>query len=327
MNKENLNKIKADIESIDWKTLLLDTDASESFNKLHHKISESLDKHAPEQEVLIKNKRKDKPWISKGIANSIRKSKKLFKDSFRDLKQKNQNQNYMKCLNKIKRVAKLQHYQQKCKDYKQNTKKLWELINKINKKTVDKTTLIPQIKRDNITYQTGKEVCNVLAKHFASIGKSYAEKITSSQTPLSEYLNKIPINKDSMHFVPTSELEISKLINQLLNKKSHGYDKISNCLLKELHLVIINPLNIAFNKSLEEGVFPNLMKDADTVPLFKSKCRQDCNNYRPISLLITLSKLLEKIVYTRTIAFLDKHDILFNSQNGFRKKNIPVVMP
>ena len=88
-----------------------------------------------------------------------------------------------------------------------------------------------------------------------------------------------------------------------------------------MHLVITKPLNIAFNKSLEDGVFPISMKDADTVPLFKSKCRQDCNNYRPISRFITLSKILEKIVYKRTIAFLDKHNILFNSQYGFRKKH------
>ena len=88
-----------------------------------------------------------------------------------------------------------------------------------------------------------------------------------------------------------------------------------------MHPVITKPLNIAFNKSLEDGVFPISMKDADTVPLFKSKCRQDCNNYRPISLFITLSKILEKIVYKRTIAFLDKHNILFNSQYGFRKKH------
>ena len=50
------------------------------------------------------------------------------------------------------------------------------------------------------------------------------------------------------------------------NKKTYGYDKINNCLLKELHPVIISSLNIAFNKSLEEGVFPYSMKNADTVP-------------------------------------------------------------
>ena len=122
----------------------------------------------------------------------------------------------------------------------------------------------------------------------------YAEKIEKPLTPLKEYLNKIPINRNSMYLSPTCENEISKLIAQLPNKKSHGYDEINNCLLQELCPVITFPLTIAFNKSLEEGTFPDCMKDVDTVPLFKSKCKLDCNNYRPISLLITLSKLLEK---------------------------------
>ena len=191
----------------------------------------------------------------------------------------------------------------------------------MNKKTVDKSTLITKIKKDNIIYQSGSDVSNILAKHFATIGKTYAEKIKQPLTPLKEYLNKIPINSNSMYLSPPCENEISNSIGQLPNKKSHGYDKINNCLLKELRLVITFPLTIAFNKSLEEGIFPDCMKDADAVPLYKSKCKSDCNNYRPISLLITLSKLLEKIVYKRTKAFLDKHDILFSSQYGFRKKH------
>ena len=186
---------------------------------------------------------------------------------------------------------------------------------------MDKSTLITKIKKDNIIYQSGRDVSNILAKHFATIGKTYAEKIGQPLTPLKDYLNKIPMNKNSMYISPTCENEVSKLIEQLPNKKSHGYDKINNCLLKELRPVITSPLTIAFNKSLEESIFPDCMKDADTVPLFKSKCKLDCNNYRPISLLITLSKLLEKIIYKRTIAFLDKHDILFSSQYGFRKKH------
>ena len=198
---------------------------------------------------------------------------------------------YIKCLNKIKRASKLQHYQQKCIEFKNNTKKLWQLINKINKKIRDKTTLIPKIKVGNIIHESGIEVSNILAKHFSTIGKSYAENIEKSNVTLNEYLDKILMNKNSMYLSPRNEIEISKLITELPNKKSYGYDKINNCLLKELHPVIISPLNIAFNKSLEEGVFPHSMKNADTVLLFKSKCNSDCNNYRPISLLITLSKL------------------------------------
>ena len=167
----------------------------------------------------------------------------------------------------------------------------------------------------------GGDVSNILAKHFATIGKTYAGKIGQSITPLKDYLSKIPKNNNSMYILPTCENEVSRLIEQLPNKKSHGYDKINNCLLKELRPVITLPLTTVFNKSIEEGIFPTCMKDADTVPLFKFKCKLDCNNYRPISLLITLSKLLEKIIYKRTIAFLEKHDILFSSQYGFRKKH------
>ena len=122
-------------------------------------------------------------------------------------------------------------------------------------------------------------------------------------------------------FHQTTETEISKIISQMANKKSHGYDKISYCLLKELRPVITKPLEIAYNKSLQEEIFPEAMKMADTVPLFKVQSKQECNNYRPISLLITLSKVLEKIVYKRTIAFLDMHNILCNSQYGFRKQH------
>ena len=158
---------------------------------------------------------------------------------------------------------------------------------------------------------------NILAKHFSTVGKRYAEKIDKPQTPLKDYIEKIPKNDKSMYLIPVDETEIDRLIRELPNKKSYGYDKINNCLLKELCLVITHPLTIVFNKSLAEGVFPNSMKHADTVPLFKSKNNTDCNNYRPISLLITMSKLLEKVMYNRTLQFLDKHQLLFISQYGF----------
>ena len=98
--------------------------ASESFDTVHNKIIEIIDRISPEHEVHIRNKRVNKPWISKSIANSIRKSKQLFKKSLTDPCYQNRYIDYLKCLNKIKRTAKLDYYQQKCIDYKQNTKKV-----------------------------------------------------------------------------------------------------------------------------------------------------------------------------------------------------------
>ena len=63
------------------------------------------------------------------------------------------------------------------------------------------------------------------------------------------------------------------------------------------------------------------MKHADVCPLYKSKDRLDKNNYRPISLLITMSKVLEKLVHKRTYSFLERTGQIFPSQYGFRTKH------
>ena len=74
--------------------------------------------------------------------------------------------------------------------------------------------------------------------------------------------------------------------NDLVPKNSIGFDKISNKLLKRLLPALVEPLELVFNKSLMEGIFPEAMKKADVTPLFKSKDTQDSNNYRPISLIL-----------------------------------------
>ena len=111
---------------------------------------------------------------------------------------------------------------------------------------------------------------------------------------LREYLKGLKQQESSMFLHPTTQQEILTLINNLPNKTSSGYDNISNNLLKSISTQIIVPLEIIFNKSIEEGMFPSNMKKADIVPLYKSKDKQECSNYRPISLLITLSKLLDR---------------------------------
>ena len=118
-----------------------------------------------------------------------------------------------------------------------------------------------------------------------------------------------------------TETEIKNLINDLPNKLSSGYDDISNILLKKLIDVLTQPFHMLFNRSLLEGVFPVDMKLADVVPLYKSGSHFMMTNYRPISLLPTISKWLEKVVYKRVYDFFIKENLLFKSQYGFRKKH------
>ena len=143
----------------------------------------------------------------------------------------------------------------------------------------------------------------------------------NSKIDIRNYLNKIPIEKSSVFLAPCTVTELNNLIENLPNKMSSVYDDISNIILKRLKGCLAAPLTIIFNKSLHEGVFPDSMKLAEVVLLFKVRNRTILTNYHPISLLPTISKLLEKIMYTRTYNFLTKHDIIFKSQYSFRKKH------
>ena len=162
-------------------------------------------------------------------------------------------------------------------------------------------------------------ISNCLGDYFSKIGKNLASTIKDSQMSVMDYNKKIPLQTRSLFSEPTTVQEIDLLIRKLPNKASSGYDNINNLMLKELRNEICYPLSLIFNKSLTSGKFPEAMKFSDTVPLYKSKSKHERSNYRPISLLLTLSKLLEKIVYVRTYNFLTHTEQINKTQYGFRK--------
>ena len=128
-------------------------------------------------------------------------------------------------------------------------------------------------------------------------------------------------NKSSIFLNPTDIWEIKRIVNKLPVKKSSGHDNISNILLKEIIDSIAPALSIVFNKSMVTGEFPNIMKLAEIVPLYKGKEHYLETNYRPISLLTTMSKVLEKIVYQRVYTFLQETGQLYENQFGFRESH------
>ena len=140
-------------------------------------------------------------------------------------------------------------------------------------------------------------------------------------TDINTYLNKIPTNTKSIFLAPCTKVEIKRIILKLKQKKSSGYNKITNILLQDLSDVLLTPLEIIFNQSLTQGIFPDTMKLAEVVPLYKKGNPHHTENYRPILLLITLSKILEKIIYSRVYTFLNETGQIYNSQYGFRSKH------
>ena len=81
------------------------------------------------------------------------------------------------------------------------------------------------------------------------------------------------------------------------------------------------PLAYIINRSFSTGVFPKLLKIVKVIPIHKGRSTQDVTNYRPISLLSIFDKIIEKIMHKHLFAFLEYHNILFQSQFGFRRNN------
>jgi hypothetical protein len=117
----------------------------------------------------------------------------------------------------------------------------------------------------------------------------------------------------------TSQVHICDIIKSLKPKNSCDIDGISTKLLQKLANEISWPLAHIFNLSLTTGIFPSRLKSSRTVPIFKAGRSDLCDNYRPISLLSTLSKVLEKMVSVQLVNHLDRNNILYEHQYGFQR--------
>jgi len=135
----------------------------------------------------------------------------------------------------------------------------------------------------------------------------------------SHHLN-IKENSKSMYLHPITENKEEKVARSLKNKSSAGIDGIPDYIVKLCIELLKVPLTNIYNASLELGTFPDKLKIAKVIPVHKKGDTRDINNYRPIALLSIFSKLLEKLVYNRLIAFVEGNGVLTEDQLGFRTK-------
>ena len=112
---------------------------------------------------------------------------------------------------------------------------------------------------------------------------------------------------------------ILKLLKQLNPAKSAGIDNLTGKFLKEGAPVLASPITDLVNLSISLSLFPDDCKIAKLKPLYKKEAKTKPKNYRPISLLPLLSKIIERIIHNQTQEFLDKNNILYKYQSGFRK--------
>ena len=111
---------------------------------------------------------------------------------------------------------------------------------------------------------------------------------------------------------------VRRLISSLQVNQATALDGISARLLKEVGPVIVCSLTLIINLSIRSGYFPDKWRISKVLPVYKEDIKSDPNNYRPISILPIVSKIIEKVIFNKLYEYLISNNLLADSQHGFR---------
>ena len=306
----------------------LESGPNENYDKMINKIAKLKDKHLPYKFVKFnRHKHRDKKWMTYSIINSIRTRDK----KYHQLKCTNPNdpayltlkQNlgiYNGILKRLIREVKATYYHKLFETYKHDIKNTWKTISDILCKSSKNKNPIKEMKVEGKLSSNIKEICNGFNSFFVNIGPKLASEIkTSDKAHYSFYLKKAISSEFSFELVTLED--VNKLIRNLKPKESAGYDGISLKMLKLIAPSIVKPLTLIINQSLFTGAFPEKLKMAKVIPLFKKDDRLLMDNYRPVSLLTSISKVFEKVAHNQLSNYFINNKLLFKSQYGFRAEH------
>ena len=134
-----------------------------------------------------------------------------------------------------------------------------------------------------------------------------------------EFYKPLNLEENPFHSTKVSENTISDILKELKTNKATGIDNLLGCFLKDGSKVLATPITQICNLSIKLSTVPDECKIAKLKPLYKKGKKTDPKNYRPISLLPVISKILEKVIHDQTMEFVTKKNILYKFQSGFRK--------
>ena len=305
---ENPDIMKRDFELIPWQILEIFDDIDDVAYLWHTLYTETIQNHL--KVLKLKKRANNKPWIDKNMRKELNKRYRLLtkakytKDPI-DWTEYKQQRN--KCT-RLLHIAEANHWKNTF-DSCDSTKSFWKAVNTYKGKFSSK--YIGTIVKDDVRHSLDADKANVLNTHFTSVGTLLNTNSTSDNshiyriTPLA---NELVINKSIYE----------KAFNSIIkNGKASGPDNI-----KSDHIKIIGPqLSGLYNVikcSVKEYKFPSIWKIGKVTCLHKKGSKADCNNYRPITLLSSASKVLEKVILDQLTSHLNTHNLITEHQWGFR---------
>ena len=293
---------------------------NDRFADLLWKYEATVKRHMPLKKMNNKEiKLKNKPWITKEILKKIKIRNNIFAQKKKDPYNVYLKSVYNRFRNSVKndiKVSKKEYYDRYFENCKNNMKKTWAGINDLIRSS-HKIAHITQIRHNNETINDPKMMADAFNNFFANVGPNTDSEIPKTpKSPLDFLKNRVATN---FSFKVTSVHEIMTIVLQLDEKKSSGPSDVPLNVLRIAREIIVPHLVSIFNLSFKTGIFPDLMKLAKVIPIFKVGSKDSITNYRPISLLSIFSKIFEKLAHKQLNDFLILNSIFYVSQFGFQK--------
>ena len=316
-NKLDADKLTRILMTTNWNSII-EKDIDKAAEEFTSVILDAASKTIPTKTVPIRQR--DKLWVTADLKRQIRKRNRLFKRAKNqqteyDWKRWRDQRNLTTNLTKQLKKRYIETQVTTLLTNKQNPHKYHQTLRSITGKRQDQA--IPPLETsDGQTQTDDKDKASLLNEYFAA--QSNIHVPDTHPIKLTPHTPPIP----TLNSIEVTSLEVLKALNSLDPNKTTGPDELPAKILKLTAIIIAEPLAKFFNKSLRDGIFPKSWKLANVKPIFKNKgSPTDVSNYRPISLLSCLSKVLEKLVFNQIYKHLTNHNLLTDKQSGYRPKH------
>ena len=257
------------------------------------------------------------PWINEEVKSAMRSRdtlQKQLKSRRYDSLLQEQYKSAKKKVRSLIKTRKKEYYSEKLRDCKGKSSNTWKVIKEAIPKNTDETHNF-----DNV-----KEKAEEFNNYFANVGRNaYLKSQEQRNINIPDQNNHLNLASNVDRVFRPQPVDINTvtlIIKDLNNTNSCGSDGIQLKYIRDALPIIIFYITFIVNTSIVTGVFPKPWKYPYVNPFYKSGDRGDVANYRPISILPILSKVLEKIVANQLIDFLESNNLLSESQHGFRPR-------
>lgn len=317
VSDHNITNLVSILSKIQFDQVYVD-DVDLGFDNFIDILKYALDYTCPVKNYYIHDKGKTQAkWITSEIKHSSLRLKNLYwlckqdggsssRISYNEAKTKH---------NALLKRSKLAYHNKLIDNSHNKNKTVWNLVNKETGRKKIKNNI--SLNLEGSRCSDPKQLADAFVEYFANITEKKLFDHFGNSRPVSCTVSEIVNN--TFFFYPVGPNEVINIINDLKNKHNGGIDCLSVKLLKTLSTHLAQHIAHLINLSVVNCRFPNTLKKATVLPVFKKNNREDIVNYRPISLLSVFSKVFERIIFDRMFNFIDRFKIMASCQHGFRR--------